>query len=143
MLRMLGRDEKVEVLNKPDESIDPDAATRVYYVDEELEIDLSDVKVRRNMDHSFTVERSRPGAYSITLTASSTASELAQMPVTIFSVGTSFGTFTWNGTDGKPVSHTVENAFFFSRFSVIRLHFGLAGLDLISIKFKRIGDLRT
>ena len=142
MLRMLGRDEKVEVLNKPDESIDPDAATRVYYVDEELEIDLSDVKVRRNMDHSFTVERSRPGAYSITLTASSTASELAQMPVTIFSVGTSFGTFTWNGTDGKPVSHTVENAFFFSRFSVIRLHFGLAGLDLISIKFKRIGDLR-
>ena len=141
MKRLMGEEEKVEVEGKPAETIDEEAASRVYFVDDELEIDLSDVKVCTNMDYSFTVERSKPGLYSITLTASSTASELAQMPVTIFSMSTSFGTFTWNGTGGKPVSHTVENAYFFSRFSVVRLHFRLAGLDLISIKFKRLGDL--
>ena len=140
MKRMMNQDEKVDVINKPDETIDAEAASRVYYLDDELEIDLSDVKVRRNMDHSFTIERARQGAYSITITASSNASELAQLPVTIFSVGTALGTFTFNGTGGKPVSFTVDKAYFFSRFSVIRLHFRLAGLDLISIKFKRIGD---
>ena len=141
MKRLMNEDEQVEVVNKPDETIDAEAASRVYFLEDELEIDLSDVKVRRNMDHSFTIERAKEGVYSITLTASSNAGELAQMPVTIFAVGTSLGTFTWNGTGGKPVSHTVEKAYFFSRFSVIRLHIRLAGLDLISIKFKRIGDL--
>ena len=141
MKRMLGEDEEVEVLNKPEEAIDTEAASKVYFIDDELEIDLSDVKVQSNMDYSFTVERAKEGAYSITLTASSDAGELAQMPVTIFSMSTALGTFTWNGTGGKPVSHTIEQAYFFSRFSVIRLHFRLAGLDLISIKFKRTGDL--
>ncbi len=138
MKRIMGEDETVEVVNKPDETIDAEAASRVYYLEDELEIDLCDVKVRRNMDYSFTVERAREGAYSITLTASSNASELAQMPVTVFCVGTSMGTFTWNGTGGKPVSHTVEKAYFFSRFSVVRLHFRLAGIDPISIKFTRL-----
>ncbi len=138
MKHIMGEDETVEVVNKPDETIDQEAASRVYYLEDELEIDLCDVKVRRNMDYSFTVERAREGAYSITLTASSNASELAQMPVTVFCVGTSMGTFTWNGTGGKPVSHTVEKAYFFSRFSVVRLHFRLAGIDPISIKFKRL-----
>ena len=138
MKRMMNADEKVEVINKPDETIDQEAASRVYYLEDELEIDLCDVKVRRNMDYSFTIARAKEGAYSITLTASSNASELAQMPVTVFCVGTSMGTFTWNGTGGKPVSHTVEKAYFFSRFSVVRLHFRLAGIDPISIKFKRL-----
>ena len=138
MKRLMGEDETVEVVNKPDETIDQEAASRVYYLEDELEIDLCDVKVRRNMDYSFTIERAKEGAYSITLTASSNASELAQMPVTVFCVGTSMGTFTWNGTGGKPVSHTVERAYFFSRFSVVRLHFRLAGIDPISIKFKRL-----
>lgn len=138
MERMMGQSEQIEILNKPDENIDAEAASRVYLLEDELEIDLRDVKVRRNMDHSFTIERAREGLYSITLTASSNASELAQLPVTIFNVGTSLGTFTWNGTGGKPVSFTTENAYFFSRFSVVRLHIRLAGLDLISIKFKRI-----
>ena len=128
------------MINKPEETIDAEAASRVYFVDDELEIDLSDVKVQSNMDYSFTVEVAQKGTYSVTLTASSNAGELAQMPVTIFSMSTALGTFTWNGTGGKPVSHTVEKAYFFSRFSVVRLHFRLAGLDMISIKFKRIGD---
>lgn len=139
MKRTMGQQEQVTVINKPDENNDAQAANMVYKLDDELEIDLRDVKVRRNMDHSFTIERTRAGAYSITLTASSNASELAQLPVTIFNVGTAMGTFTWNGTGGKPVSYTLDNAYFFSRFSVIRLHIRLAGLDLISIKFKRLG----
>ncbi len=140
MKRMMNEDEKVEVIGKPDETIDAEAASRVYKLGDELEIDLRDVKTRRNMDHSFTLDIAQPGAYSITITASSAASELAQMPVTVFAVGTSLGTFTWNGTDGKPVSNKIEKAYFFSRFSVIRLHIRLAGLDLISIRFDKLEE---
>ena len=141
MKRMMNEEEQVEVINKPDEAIDPEAAGRVYYLEDELEIDLTDVKVRRNMDYCFTVERANEGIYSITLTASSNASELAQLPVTVFCTGISYGTFTWNGTGGKPVSQSIEKTILYSRFTVVRLHFRFGGLDLISIKFKRLGDL--
>ena len=139
MERMMGEDEKVEVIGKPEETIDADAASRVYRAEtEKLTIDLSDVKTAKNTDFSFTLDIAQPGVYKVTLTASSTQSELAQMPVTIFGSGTPWGTYTWNGTGGKPESFTVEKVYMFSRFTVLRLHFGLGGLDLISMEFEKM-----
>ena len=57
------------------------------------------------------------------------------MPITVFSTGTAVGTFTWNGTEGKPVSFEFEMAIF-SRFTAIRLYFAQNGLDMNSIKFE-------
>ena len=105
--------------------------------DDEPKNDLSDVKTAMNKDHSFTLDVAAPGMYSLTLTASSEQSELAQMPVTLFSTGSVWGTFTWNGTGGKPVSFSSDNVPLFSRYTVIRLHFGLGGLDLISLTLKK------
>ena len=142
MERMMGEDKKVEILNKPEDTTDPEAASRVYTVDRELTIDLCDVKTARNAEHSFTLDVTYPGVYKVTLTASSQQSELAQMPVTVFGSGTAWGTYTWNGTGGRPVSHTVEQVYMFSRFTVLRLHFGLGGLDLISMKFEKTADIQ-
>ena len=142
MERMMSEGEKVEILNKPEDTTDPEAASRVYTVDRELTIDLCDVKTARNAEHSFTLDVTYPGVYKVTLTASSQQSELAQMPVTVFGSGTAWGTYTWNGTGGRPVSHTIEQVYMFSRFTVLRLHFGLGGLDLISMKFEKTADIQ-
>ncbi|MDE5563932.1 MAG: hypothetical protein K2I93_02155, partial [Oscillospiraceae bacterium] len=74
-----------------------------------------------------------------TLTASSKQSELAQIPVTLFSMGTASGTFTWNGTGGKPVSFTKKLPMF-SRFTTMRLYFAQSGLSMQSIRFELLSE---
>lgn len=138
MARKLGEDEAVEVINKPAETVDDGAGDRVFLLDGDLTIDMSGVKTERNLDYSFTVDVAQLGQYRMEMTASSTQSELAQMPVTVFSMGTAWGTFTWNGTGGKPVTFAVEEMPMFSRYTIFRLHFGLGGLDMDKIVFKKI-----
>ena len=64
-------------------------------------------------------------------------SELAQTSVTLFALGSPSGTFTFNGTGGKPVQQS-RNANFLSNFMSIRLYFGGSGLKLDSIKFELV-----
>ena len=82
MKRLMGEDEAVEVINKPAESVDEGAADRVYTLDGELVIDMSDVRTARDLDYSFTLDIKQLGQYRMEITAGSTQSELAQMPVT-------------------------------------------------------------
>ncbi|MBQ8966158.1 glycoside hydrolase family 3 N-terminal domain-containing protein [Ruminococcus sp.] len=142
MKRLMGEEEKVEVINKPDESVDEGAADRLFILDGSLELDLSDVKTARGLDYSFTLDTVQQGQYRMEITASSTQSELAQMPVTVFSLGTAWGTFTWNGTGGEPVTMVIKELPIFSRYTIFRLHFGLGGLDMHSIKFTKLCDAK-
>ena len=73
----------------------------------------------------------------MTLTASSTQSEVAQIPVTLFSLGTAYGTFTWNGTNGLPVSFEADIPLF-SKYTNLRLFFAQSGLKMHSITFELI-----
>ncbi len=134
MKRLLGTAGEVEVINKPDESETENSGTDVFGLDGRAVIDLSGVKTGRGSDYSFTLDVKKPGAHKFTLTASSMMSETAQMNVTLYSLGTAFGTFTFNGTGGKPVSFTAENVPLFSRYSIIRIHCSTGGLDLISLE---------
>lgn len=77
------------------------------------------------------------GKYRMTLTASSTQSEVAQIPVTLFSLGTAYGTFTWNGTNGLPVSFEADIPLF-SKYTNLRLFFAQGGLKMHSITFELI-----
>ena len=140
MARFAGEDEAVEVIGKPAETVDDGASDRVYLLDGELTIDMSGVKTERDLDYSFTVDVAQLGQYRMEITASSVQSELAQMPVTVFSMGTAWGTFTFNGTGGKPVTVSVDEMPLFSRYTIFRLHFGLGGLDVHSIVFKKLKD---
>ena len=106
-----------------------------YQISKELTVDLSGVKTARDTSHSFILDIEKPGRFEFTLTASSDAGELAQIPVSVISMGTVVGTFTWNGTGGKPKSFT-GSTFMFSRYTTIRLYFAQGGLDLVDIRFK-------
>ena len=136
MKRLMGTADEVEIINRPGGSEDVGREVTFYDLDDELELDLSGIRSVKGKDHCFALKVSAPGWFDVTVTASSTQSELAQIPVTFFLMGTASGTLTWNGTGGKPVSFT-NNVPIFSRFTSVRMYFAQSGLDLISIKIKR------
>ncbi len=135
MKRIMGCDEKVEIINRPLEEAISDEPVEFYEIDEQLKVDLSHISTERGTDYSFALTVKKFGEYEIILTASSDAGELAQIPVTLFMMGTNAGTYTWNGTNGKPVSFTAKSPVF-SRYTTVRLHFAQSGLKMESIEFK-------
>ncbi|MGN1085187.1 MAG: glycoside hydrolase family 3 protein [Lachnospiraceae bacterium] len=139
MKRLLGTEETVEIIHCPDmEEVFGDEETdRIYELKERLEIDLTGISSEKGKCHAFTLEVEKPADYRITITGSSTAGELAQIPVTLFLMGTACGTFTWNGTGGKPVSFTGEYNLSF-RYTSVRLAFAQSGLKLHGMVVEKI-----
>ncbi len=138
MRRLMGTEEKVEVINKPESEIDELIRNAPCYdLDRRLTVDLSGVRVERNSDHRFMLNLKNAGMYRVTITASSLKGELMQMPVTLFAGA--IRTFTWNGTGGKSVPISMDIPMF-SLNNMVRLHFGMGGLDLISIDFELLHE---
>ena len=135
MKRLVGEAAEIEIINRPSEEAISDAIVVFYDLDNEAVIDLDDICTDKGSVHSFALKVSVLGHYRITLTASSEQSELAQIPVTMFSMGSASGTFTWNGTGGKPKSFSTKIPIF-SRFTTIRLYFAQSGLKMHSISFE-------
>lgn len=135
MKRLCGEEETVEIINRPEDENADDSPVVFYEVDTEFKLDLSEVKAEKGSNYSFALIVNNAGWYDVTVTASSEQGELAQIPLTLFVMSTASGTFTWNGTGGKPVSYSKEIPMF-SRFTAVRLYFAQNGLDLHSIEFK-------
>lgn len=133
--RAEGIGDTVKVINREDEEQEDDKPVQFYKVDRDITLDLSDVETKKGTSYSFALDLSNFGIYRVIVTASSTQSELAQIPMTLFSMGTAVGTFTFNGTDGKAVSMEKETPMF-SRFTTFRIYFAQNGLDLHSIRFE-------
>lgn len=138
MNRLLGTECRINIINRPADESDVDESTVEFYeLDGDLTIDLSDICTDKGTNYSFGLDILTAGTYEMTLTASSTQSEVAQIPVTLFSLGTAYGTFTWNGTNGLPVSHRIDIPLF-SRYTNLRLFFAQGGLDMHSIRFRLV-----
>lgn len=138
MNRLLGTECRINIINRPADESDVDESTvKFYELDGDLTIDLSDICTDKGTNYSFGLDILTAGTYEMTLTASSTQSEVAQIPVTLFSLGTAYGTFTWNGTNGLPVSHRIDIPLF-SRYTNLRLFFTQGGLDMHSIRFRLV-----
>lgn len=136
--RLLGTECKINIINRPADESDVDESTvKFYELDGDLTIDLSDICTDKGTNYSFGLDILTAGTYEMTLTASSTQSEVAQIPVTLFSLGTAYGTFTWNGTNGLPVSHRIDIPLF-SRYTNLRLFFAQGGLNMHSIRFRLV-----
>lgn len=136
--RLLGTECRINIINRPADESDVDESTvKFYELDGDLTIDLSDICTDKGTNYSFGLDILTAGTYEMTLTASSTQSEVAQIPVTLFSLGTAYGTFTWNGTNGLPVSHRIDIPLF-SRYTNLRLFFAQGGLDMHSIRFRLV-----
>ncbi len=136
MKRMAGEFEKVEIINRPEEDMPSDEPVVFYDLDNSLVLDLEGTKSEKGKSYSLALVVNNPGWYNITVTASSEQSELAQIPVTVFTMGTANAVFTWNGTGGMPVSYTKEVPFF-SHYLAVRLYFAQNGLDLLELKFEK------
>lgn len=134
--RKMGIADKVVLVNAPADHTETVENTEVFTVEDEITVDLSKVNAIGGTSHIFTLETTRPGLFSVTVTASSDLGELAQMPVTLYSMGTAHAIFTWNGTGGMPVGFSTD-VYFFSHYSAVRLYFAQTGLKLISMKFVR------
>lgn len=133
--RAEGIGDTVKVINREDEEQEDDKPVQFYKVDRDITLDLSDVDTKKGTSYSFALDLSNFGIYRVIVTASSTQSELAQIPMTLFSMGTAVGTITFNGTGGKAVSMEKETPMF-SRFTTFRIYFAQNGLDLHSIRFE-------
>ncbi len=133
--RAEGIGDTIKVINREDEEQEDDKPVQFYKVDRDITLDLSDVDTKKGTSYSFALDLSNFGIYRVIVTASSTQSELAQIPMTLFSMGTAVGTFTFNGTGGKAVSMEKETPMF-SRFTTFRIYFAQNGLDLHSIRFE-------
>lgn len=133
--RAEGIGDTVKVINREDEEQEDDKPVQFYKVDRDITLDLSDVDTKKGTSYSFALDLSNFGIYRVIVTASSTQSELAQIPMTLFSMGTAVGTITLNGTGGKAVSMEKETPMF-SRFTTFRIYFAQNGLELHSIRFE-------
>lgn len=138
MARLEGTETKIDIINRPaDESDVDESSVKFYELDGNLTINLEDICTDKGTNHSFGLDIKTMGKYRMTLTASSTQSEVAQIPVTLFSLGTAYGTFTWNGTNGLPVSFETDIPLF-SKYTNLRLFFAQGGLKMRSITFELI-----
>ena len=138
MARLEGTETKIDIINRPaDESDVDESSVKFYELDGNLTINLEDICTDKGTNHSLGLDIKTMGKYKMTLTASSTQSEVAQIPVTLFSLGTAYGTFTWNGTNGLPVSFEADIPLF-SKYTNLRLFFAQGGLKMHSITFELI-----
>lgn len=135
MNRLLGEEVCTEITNRPEEECSSDEPVVFYDLERALVLPLEQLSTEKGTNYSFALTVNQPGYYRVTLTASSEQSELAQIPVTLFSMGTPSGTFTWNGTAGKPVSFS-KRIPMFSHFTTLRLFFAQSGLRMHSIAFE-------
>lgn len=134
--RLIGTADAVEITNRSSDEASSDKPVTFYEIDDKFSLDLTGLKSEKDTDYSFALTVNKPGWYKVTVTASSTQSELAQIPLTLFTMGTANASFTWNGTGGKPVSFSNEIPMF-SHFTAVRMYFAQSGLDLISIEFEK------
>ena len=137
MKTLIDRSDELEIINRPSEDEDDDGDVIFYDLDGSLKIDLDGITSVKGKNYKFALKVKKSGIYRVTVTASSEQSELAQIPVTLFVMGTAAAVFTWNGTGGASVSFDKDIPIF-SRFSAVRLYFAQSGLDMKSISFELV-----
>lgn len=142
MSRLMGDGDVVTSYNCPyaDDTV-PVKADKYYDLSGELVIDFDDTLQGPTKDITFGILNNHPGRYKITYVGSSELGELAQIPMTVFYIGIPVFVITWNGSGGQDVEHVVE-ANFTPKNSVIRIHFGAAGVKLKQIHFEYLHDLK-
>ena len=141
MKKLLGSADEIEIINRPAEDIDDFDASNVefYKLDGTVTIPLDGINTEKGTSFAFGLDIATPGKFRATITARSDSGEVAQMPVTLFTLGLPVGVYTWNGTGGEWISIERETIMI-SRFTACRLYFGQSGLELKEIKFEYLGE---
>lgn len=104
------------------------------WIEDGTVIDLSGVCTEKGNEKLLAVRAEKMCRYRYTITASSDASPLAQIPITIFSGGIVMGTCVLHGTEGRTVSFT-GNVDLNGANTFIRIRFGQSGAKLKQMVF--------
>ena len=94
-----------------------------------------DTDTSTGADYTFGLDSEIPGRYDVTFTAYSELGALAQIPMTVYCTSIPFRVITWNGLEGQ--EGTKDTTFrLTSKYNVFRIHFGGAGVKLLSMKLR-------
>jgi beta-glucosidase len=100
---------------------------------------MDEVEVAIGCSYVFALDVSERAVYDFEVTASSELSPLSQTSIAFYFQGILGTVFTWNGTEGKPVTMS-KPLFTSSRYCVVRMLFGGNGLKLHSIRLVKRGQ---
>lgn len=141
MARLIGTNEKIEIINRPVSNDEANLDDVIFYVvehDKPFEIDLSQKNSVAGTNYILSFDVRDIGTYRLTLFGSSELGELAQLPCSLFFQGIPTATFVFNGSNGKTVSITKDIACP-TRFSTFRLFVSQNGLKLEKLKVEFVG----
>lgn len=137
MKRLLGTAEEIEVINRPEDEEEIDSSDVEFFkLSDSPVIPLDKVSTAKGSSYVFSIDADKFGKYRAKITAKASGGAVAQVPVTLFILGTPCGTFTFNGTEEW--TEFAREFPIFSRFTACRLYFGQNGLTLKSIEFELI-----
>ncbi|MCR5718088.1 MAG: glycoside hydrolase family 3 C-terminal domain-containing protein [Oscillospiraceae bacterium] len=134
--RKTGNPAQVEILNRPKEESESVGDVQFCDLTDDLTLPMDGICTDKGMTYAFGLTVLQPGWYRVTLTGSAEGGELAQVPMTMFSMGTANGTFTWRG-NGISTSFRKKIPMF-SHFTTFRLFFAQSGLHLESVRFELV-----
>lgn len=133
--RMNGIDSNVEVINAPKDEEEESSKDLIYYtLEDAIEVPLEDIDTAKDSKYTFVLDAKKAGMFRMDITGKSDSGELAQIPVTVYALGSTVAVLTWNGTEGKWVTKS-SKLYVLSGFNTIKLHFGQSGLTLKNISF--------
>lgn len=140
MSRLMNEAFDIEIINRAEEDNQDDIWNLEYIrVDGYLSYDLSYKESKKGTNYVMPTDTVKPGTYEVSLTGVSYADELAQIPCTLFATGTPVATFTFNGSNGEPVT-IKKNIILYRRKCLNRLYVSANGVTLTNITFKFVSD---
>ncbi len=136
--RVRGTLDEVEVIGGPKQEIEDFDSVEYYELGEHCEVDLSELDSSKGQSYVFAVDVEPGTLYEVEYTAKSDLGELAQLPVTLFYSGFPLQTFAFQGSGGRPTS-VKRKLEIRHRYAVYRLYFPQNGLQILSMKFTKLG----
>ena len=136
LLRLTGKEPKIELINVPEDAqITSNFDITYHEIKGATTLPLTGISSEKGDSYLLGISTEGFGTMRISITASSEASSLAQMAVSVFMDGNIFGTYSFTGSEGKEVTISREGGMFgFHHY--VRLYFAQSGLKPISITFE-------
>lgn len=144
MERSLGRmsREEQEACEQMQEEDKVDFDLEFLPMTDRLTLDGKDVDTSSGKSKLYGIRTEKQGLYTMCMRVKADASEIAQIPVTIYVNGTLVSTVTLNGTKGQWTEITRSLGHFMNPNNYIRLYFAQSGLqiDEITIELEKEAD---
>ena len=137
MERSLGRmsDEEREAAEDTASEDYVDFDIEYQNIDDEKPLDISALNTEKGASTLFGIRYSKNGVYKLVMRVSSEASDVAQIPMSIFLDGNLRGMIMINGTGGEVVTAEQEIGVLFGGTNYLKLYFGQTGMNIEEIKF--------